>query len=86
MARMFFSSQNCQGATSEATGKTYNADKSGFVNVTDPRDIKALQAGGYVMAGGMPKLRRFFRCDCGWEASINSCPKCQRTDLTLIES
>ena len=85
MARMFFSSSNCRGVTSEATGKSYNADKSGFINVTDPRDVKALQAGGYVMAGGMPKLSKYYLCACGWEASIRSCPKCKRSDLTLVE-
>jgi hypothetical protein len=82
---MFFSSQNCRGVTSEATGNSYTADKSGFINVSDARDIKALQAGGYVMAGGMPVLRKYYVCECGWEAAIKSCPKCERTDLTLVE-
>jgi len=85
MARMFFSSQNCKGVTSGATGRSYDTDKSGFINVTDPRDVKALQEGGYVLAGGMPKLSKFYVCECGWEASIRSCPKCERTDLTLVE-
>jgi len=85
MARMFFSSQNCKGVTSGATGRSYNADKDGFIDVTDSRDIKALQEGGYVMAGGMPRFKRYFICGCGWEASINSCPKCNRQDLQLVE-
>ena len=85
MARMFFSSQNCKGVTSGATGRSYDADKSGFITVSDPRDVKALQAGGYVVAGGMPKMKRYFVCECGWEAAISSCPKCQRSDLTLVE-
>jgi hypothetical protein len=85
MAKMFFSSQNCRGATSGVTGKSYDTDKKGFIEVTDSRDIKAFQDGGYVMAGGMPRLERYWVCECGWEASINSCPKCKRTDLTLVD-
>ena len=86
MAKMFFSTQNCTGATSEATGKTYNTDRKGFINVTDSRDIKALKAGGYVMAGAMPRVSTFFRCKaCSWDAMINHCPKCDSNDLLLIE-
>ena len=86
MAKMFFSTQNCTGATSEVTGKTYNTDKKGFINVSDPRDVKAFQAGGYVMAGGMPRLSTYWLCKpCGWEAAINHCPKCESDRLTKIE-
>ena len=83
---MFFSSQNCSGVTSGTTGRTYNTDSKGFVSVEDPRDVKALQSGGYVLAGGMPRLRRYYVCDaCAWDASINHCPKCDSESLRLVE-
>lgn len=86
MPKMFFSSQNCTGVTSGTTGRTYNADKKGFITVDDARDVKTLQAGGYVMAGGMPRLTRYFTCDaCNWDAAINHCPKCDSDDLRLVE-
>jgi len=85
MAKMFFSSQNCKGVTSGATGRSYDADRKGFIHVEDPRDIRALEAGGYVKAGGMPRMGRFYVCECGWEAAIKSCPKCNRQDLMLVE-
>lgn len=86
MTRMFFNTDGCRGATSGVTGKNYDADKQGFINVTDPRDVAAFKDGGYVVAGGMPRVGRYFVCECGWEASINSCPKCQRSDLRLVEA
>jgi hypothetical protein len=83
--RMFFSSQNCQGVTLES-GNSYNADRQGMISVESPRDIAALKAGGYVQAGGMPKLRRYFVCDaCDWDAAINSCGRCGNTDLRKVE-
>lgn len=85
MTRMFFNSENCQGATSERSGIHYTADKQGFINVTDPGDAKFLKQGGYIEAGGLPRLKKFWVCECGWEASINSCPSCDRTDLTKVE-
>ena len=85
MAKLFFDAENCRGATSGATGRSYDADKKGFITVTDPTDIKCLTAGGYMIAGGMPKLKRYFRCECGWEASINHCSKCDRDDLERVE-
>lgn len=85
--KMFFSSQNCQGATSGATGRSYDADPKGFIHVDDKRDVKALQAGGYVVAGThMATVRTYWRCEpCGWDAVINHCPKCDSDTLTLIE-
>jgi len=89
MAKMFFSSQNCKGVTSGVTGKTYNADSKGFVNVEDRRDIKALKDGGYVMASGVGALsavRQEWFCDeCAWTAVINSCGKCGSKNLRKIE-
>jgi len=85
LARLFFNSEGCRGATSGATGREYNADRQGFINVTDPTDIKALKAGGYIEAGGMPRISKFYVCECGWEAAISHCPKCDRDDLTKVE-
>lgn len=85
MARLFFNSENCQAATSELTGRTYRADKQGFINVTDPRDAAFLKKNGYIEAGGMPKFRKYYLCECGWEANIRHCPKCDRSDLTKVE-
>lgn len=84
MTRMFFSSQNCKAATLE-NGRRYNADRSGFIHVEDGADVRTLTAGGYVQAGGMPRLRKYWMCPCGWEASISHCPKCDRSDLTRVE-
>ena len=86
MAKMLFSSQNCKGVTSGSTGRSYDTDSKGFISVDDPRDVKTLQAGGYMIAGGMPRLRRYFVCDaCAWDAAINHCPKCGSEDLRLVE-
>ena len=86
MPKLFFSSQNCEGATSGATGNKYMADRKGFINVDNPVDVKCLTAGGYVQAGGMPRLRKYFVCDgCGWEAAIKSCPKCHGDSFTRVE-
>jgi hypothetical protein len=84
--KMFFSSQNCQGVTSGASGRTYDADKKGFIHVEDTRDVKALAAGGYVVAGThMAGIKKYWTCEpCSWDASINSCPKCGSKDLTLV--
>lgn len=82
---MFFNSENCTAATSDLSGKTYKADKQGFIHVDSPADAKFLQNGGYIQAGGMPRVRKYWVCECGWESAINSCPKCHRNDLTKVE-
>ena len=86
--KMFFSSQNCKGATSGATGRNYNADSKGFIHVEDSRDVKAFQEGGYVIASGvgtLAALRQHFRCiPCSWDAVINSCPKCGSQELSKV--
>ena len=81
--KMFFSSDNCKGVTTG--GRNYDADRSGFIH-PDSSDVAALKAGGYVIAGGMPRLAHYWVCECGWEAAINSCPKCKREDLTKVKS
>ena len=83
--KMYFQSEGCEGVTSGVTGQRYNADRSGFINVTDNADVKAFQANGYSQAGGMPKWRKYWECECGWEASIRHCPRCDRDDLTKVE-
>lgn len=81
MGKYFFSSQNCYGATLE-NGHQYGADRKGFIHVDNSTDAKMLKDGGYVQAGGMPRLGKYWVCDvCSWEASINSCGKCGSTDL-----
>lgn len=84
MGKYFFSSQNCYGATLE-NGHQYGTDRKGFIHVDNPTDAKMLKDGGYVQAGGMPRLCKFWLCECGWEASISHCPKCDRDDLTKVE-
>jgi hypothetical protein len=81
---MFFDAPNCQGATL-ATGKRYNADKQGIIHVDSTSDAKALKAAGYMVAGGMPKVSKYYECECGWQASIRHCPKCERDDLRKVE-
>jgi hypothetical protein len=53
--------------------------------VDDPRDERALKNAGYVQAGNVPATSRRWVCECGWQAIINSCPKCDRTDLVRVE-
>lgn len=85
MTRMSFGAENCEGVTSDLTGRHYASDRKGFIDVTDPSDVAFLKQGGFEVAGGMPRLRKFWVCACGWEASINSCPHCDRQDLTRVE-
>lgn len=86
MARLFFNSENCQGATSERTGRHYKTDKQGFITVNDPAEAKFFKANGYIEAGAMPILRKYWICeDCNWEASINSCGKCGSENLRKVE-
>lgn len=84
MARMFASDPHCKGVDTDR--RRYNADRAGFVHVDDPRDVRALKAGGFVAAGTTPVTSKRWVCECGWEALINSCPRCKRTDLTRIEA
>ena len=88
MARMFFSNPGCRGVDSGTTGRSYNADRQGFINVTDPADVKALKAGGYVEAGSVrTSSRTYWTCeDCSWDANINHCPRCGSDDLRKVES
>ena len=82
---LYANDKKCVGVTSGVTGNSYNADRQGFIHVDD-RDVSSLlKSGDVIMAGGMPKVGKYFLCECGWEASINSCPKCKRHDLTKIE-
>ena len=85
MTKLFFGAENCKGATSGLTGHHYPADKQGFIHVNNPADAAYLKQGGYVEAGGMPRMRRFYVCECGWEAAIRHCPKCERDDLVKVE-
>jgi len=85
--KMFFSSQNCKGVTSGATGRSYDTDSKGFIHVEDKRDIKSLAEGGYVVAGThLAKIRSFYRCEpCGWETPLNHCSKCDSNDLVKVQ-
>jgi hypothetical protein len=83
--KMFFDAEGCKGATL-ASGRSFDADRQGLIHVEDSHDVAALKAGGYMVAGGMPKLRKFWVCDdCAWDASINSCGKCGSTSLRKVE-
>lgn len=84
MTRMFFNTENCQGVTSGKTGISYNA-KNGFIDA-HPADVAMLKAGGYVVAGGLPRLGKYWVCDeCDWEAALNHCRFCDSTDLRKVE-
>ncbi len=86
MTRMYFSASGCQGVTSGTTGKSYDADRQGFIHVDDPVDVKVLKAGGYLQAGGMPRISRYWRCDkCNWDATINHCARCDSHKLRRVE-
>jgi hypothetical protein len=88
MAKLFFNSENCQGATSARTGKSYDTDKKGFINVTDPVDVAFFKKnGGYIEAGSMPLVKSYWTCDnCNWDAVINSCGRCGSDSLRKIET
>lgn len=81
---MFASDPHCLGATVGRSGRRYDADRSGFIHVEDGKDEKALKAGGYVAAGHTPRTSRYFRCACGFDALINHCPRCDRSDLERV--
>lgn len=86
MTRMYFGADNCQGVKSELTGRQYNADRQGFINVSDPADVKFLKQGGYSEAGGMPHLSKYWVCDeCDFEAAINHCRYCDSESLRKVE-
>lgn len=86
MPRMIFNTEGCKGVTSDVTGKNYNSDKQGFITVTDHRDVKALKDAGYIVAGGLPRVERWYECDaCSWSAIINHCPRCDSSNLRLVE-
>jgi hypothetical protein len=79
---MFASDPGCRGATVGRSGRRYDADRKGFVHVDDAKDAAAMKAAGYVPAGFTPVTSRVWVCGCGWEAVINHCPRCDRSDLT----
>lgn len=87
MSRMFAPDPHCKEATVGRSGRTYTADRRGFIHVDSAKDATRLKEAGYVQAGSTPATRRKWVCKgCRWEALINSCPHCHRTDLTRQES
>jgi hypothetical protein len=85
--KMFFGVENCQGATSEQSGKHYKADRDGFIHVESQADVNFLRKGGYSVAGAVrPQTGKYWECECGWQSPINSCPHCSREDLTKHEA
>lgn len=85
MTRLFASDPHCKYVTAPS-GQRYNNDRRGFVHVDSAKDVRDLKAGGYVVAGSTPHTSRVWVCECGWEALINSCPRCERTDLTKVDA
>jgi rubrerythrin len=85
MTRMLYpNDRQCAGATAGNSGRSYDADRQGFINA-DPSDVKTLKAGGYIEAGGMPKVGRYWRCDkCNWDSNLNHCPKCDSHKLKRV--
>lgn len=79
---MFASDRHCVSASTDRA--RYDNDKSGFIHVEDPRDVQALKAAGYVVAGHTPRARFFYKCACGFEAFFRHCPRCDRTDLEKV--
>ncbi len=87
MTRLAFNTPNCSGATSALSGKYYKADSQGFIHVSDPADAAYLKQGGYIEAGGMPRVTKWWHCDeCEWDSNINHCRYCDSEDLTRMES
>lgn len=86
MPRFFASDEHCKSVTVDRTGNRYDADRKGFIQVDNNTDARLLKAGGYVQAGNVPAISRKWVCECGWEAVINSCPHCDRTDLRRVEA
>ena len=88
MTKLFFQAENCQGVTSDRTGKFYPTDKQGFIHVSDPGDAAFLkEKGGYLEAGGMPHFSRYWICDdCSWESTINHCRYCDSENLRKVEA
>ena len=82
---MFASDPGCKWATVDQTGNRYDADRKGFITVDNSTDARILKAGGYVEVSNQPRTAKRWVCECGWEALINSCPRCERTDLTKVE-
>ncbi len=87
MAKLFFNSENCKGATSALTGREYTADRQGFIHVNDQREINYLKQGGYIEANAVaPKASRYYVCDnCSWDSWINHCCKCDSSELRVVE-
>lgn len=84
MPRMFASDRACVKAEL-GTGRSYTADRRGFIHVENSKDAAMLKAAGYVQAGNTPVVgKRAWVCECGWEALINHCPKCDRDDLERV--
>lgn len=87
MAKLFFEASGCQGATSGASGRRYDADRQGFIHVTDSADIKTLKSGGYIEAGAVARASKYWTCDdCSWDANINHCSRCGSDNLRRIEA
>lgn len=83
--RMFFGAENCQGATSERSGIHYKSDRDGFINVTDSGDVAFLKAGGFSVAGGMPKVTKWWHCEpCDWDSNLNHCRYCDSENLRKV--
>jgi hypothetical protein len=87
LSRMFASDKGAKWATSDITGKRYNADRrTGLYNVDNPKDVRAMKKVGWVLAGNTPRTDKHWVCDdCNWDAWINSCPKCGSVELRRVE-
>lgn len=72
---------HCKAATVGRTGRTFREGTDGFFKVEDRRDVAEMRAHGFVQAGSTPRTSRVWVCECGWEALINHCPRCDRSDL-----
>jgi len=87
VTEMTFGAENCKGATSDLTGNHYTADRRGMINVTDSRDVAFFKRNGFSVAGGMPRMSKFWVCDdCSWEATVNHCRYCDSENLRKVEA
>ena len=83
--KMYFENDKCLGATSGTTGKSYDADRQGFIHVEDSRDVATLRSGGYHIAVGVPKFSQYWVCDdCGFHAVFNHCSRCDSSSLRRV--
>ena len=65
-------------------GVVYKAT-DGIYSVDDRHHADLMRQAGATPVSNQPKMGRYWLCECGWEALIRHCPKCDRDDLERCE-